>query len=292
MKAVKFLAVASCLSVGVFGFWFVGGASGDRTDGGDFPVLSAIMSGNKMFDRMATRLDLTEAQKSQVKSIVGAEAAADAQTVDRMKQDVKSLRTMADSDTVDQTKLNEVANSTSSTAVDLVVDLARTKSKVYEVLTPEQRSKQQELQAKGLATLKERLANIQGKRGKMLSFVASRLDLTDDQISQAKSILASQRQTARPEIAEIARDLKGVQTLTKNGNFDEKEVRAEAEKAQKPMEDLIVSSIQTRSQLYALLTPDQKEKVDKMEHSFRVKLAERISERFSHQDSSDTQSVI
>ena len=291
MKAVKFLAVASCLSIGVFGFWFVGGASGDRTDG-DFPVLTAIMSGNKMIDRMASRLDLSDAQKQQVQSIVGDEAAADAPTVDQMKQDVTSLRKMADSDTVDQTQLTDVAQSASNTAVDLVVDLARTKSKIYAVLTPEQRAKQKALQAEGMATLKERLANMQSKRGQMLSFVASRLDLSDDQISQAKSILADARQNARPEIAEVAEDLKGVQALTRNGNFDESAVRAEAEKTRQPLEDLIVGSIQTRSQLFALLTPDQQEKVEKMQHSFRAKLAQRIMERFSNQDNSDTQSVI
>jgi Spy/CpxP family protein refolding chaperone len=250
------------------------------------------MSGNKMLDRMATRLDLTDTQKSQVKSIVGSEAAADAPTIDQMKQDVTSLRAMADSDTVDQSKLTDVAQSTSSTAVDLIVDLARTKSRIYTVLTPEQRAKQKDLQAQGLATLKERLAKMQGKQGRLVSFVASRLDLSDDQISQAKSILATRRQNAKPEIAEIAQDLKGIQALTQNGSFDEQAVHAQAEKAQQPIEDLIVGSIQTRSQLFALLTPDQQEKVEKMQHSFRAKLAERIMERFSHQDDSDTQSVI
>jgi Spy/CpxP family protein refolding chaperone len=80
--------------------------------------------------------------------------------------------------------------------------------------------------------------------------------------------------------------------LTRNGNFDESAVRAEADKAQQPIEDLIVGSIQTRSQLFALLTPDQQEKVEKMQHSFRAKLAERIMERFSQQDDSNAQSVI
>jgi len=126
----------------------------------------------------------------------------------------------------------------------------------------------------------------------MLEVVASRLDLSDNQVSQAKTILANQRANARPEVMEIAQDLKGIQTLTQNGMFDESAVRAQAEKAEKPMETLIVGSIQTRSQLFALLTPEQQSKVEKMQHSFRAKIAERIMSRFNGDASQDTGGVI
>jgi len=292
MRRSKVFALVSCAAVGATAFWFV--AAQASTDGPypQFPMLGAIMSGNRMLGAMSAKLNLSDGQKSEIRTIVNTERAKDAPTVDRLKQDSKSLRAMAESNTVDQIQLTAVAHSTSATAIDLVVDLARAKSRIYTVLTPDQRIQAKEMQAKSLTSFRENLSTMQNKQGRMMAFVAARLDLNDDQKSQALAILATERAAIRPNVAEIALDLKGLQPITQSGSFNEPAVRAQAQKAQQPLEALLIDTIQTRSQLYALLTPEQKAKAEMMQKTFRSKLAQRILNRFATPDSANTQSVI
>jgi periplasmic protein CpxP/Spy len=97
----------------------------------------------------------------------------------------------------------------------------------------------------------------------MIGFFADYLDLTDAQQAQAKQILGKERPTAEPLIAQLAQTHQKMRTLEEASTFDEAAVRTLATKQAQTMTELIVQKARIKSELMALLTPDQKAKLVK-----------------------------
>ncbi len=88
------------------------------------------------------------------------------------------------------------------------------------------------------------------------------LDLTDAQKEQVKTLMAAFRTAVEPYRSQ-SRDLsEEMKTATAHGAFDEAQVRAIAEKQAKVNVELAVASEKLRSEIYALLTPEQRAKLE------------------------------
>ncbi|MFZ0946050.1 MAG: Spy/CpxP family protein refolding chaperone [Syntrophobacteraceae bacterium] len=94
------------------------------------------------------KLHITDAQKTQIHAIISEERAKMKPLFEQLKAGHKELRALRESGTFDEAKVRSIAKGQADTIVELIVTKERIKSRVYAVLTPEQRTKAQELREK------------------------------------------------------------------------------------------------------------------------------------------------
>jgi protein CpxP len=99
--------------------------------------------------------------------------------------------------------------------------------------------------------------------GWMLKHMTKQLNLTADQQTQIKGILAEEKTKIKP-ITQQLRQNEQAENANINGNFDETQARAFAGKQAQLMTDLIVEKQRTRSKVYAVLTPEQRQKAQQL----------------------------
>jgi Spy/CpxP family protein refolding chaperone len=105
--------------------------------------------GPGMMDHIAKALDLTAEQQTQVKALFeGMHAAEEARHTKR--DDLrKQLEAATANGQFDETKVRTIANEQAQLMADSMVEHERMKSKIYAILTPEQRTKAEEMHKRG-----------------------------------------------------------------------------------------------------------------------------------------------
>ncbi len=98
-----------------------------------------------------------------------------------------------------------------------------------------------------------------GRHGGMLRHMTRELNLTDAQQTQIKGILQTEKTKIQP-LRQQLRQNQQAENGAVTGNFDETQARAFAGKQTQIMSDLIVEKERTKAQIYAVLTPDQRQK--------------------------------
>ncbi len=100
---------------------------------------------------------------------------------------------------------------------------------------------------------------------RFLGYLAYRLQLTDAQKAEIKSMWQAEKPTAMPLIQQLADGRKQMLALTANGQFDEAKVRALANQQSQTLAQLIVEKTKLESQIYnKVLTPEQRTKAEEM----------------------------
>jgi periplasmic protein CpxP/Spy len=107
-----------------------------------------------------------------------------------------------------------------------------------------------------------------GREGRMLQRMTEQLNLTEAQQAQIKTILQTQKSKTQP-LRQQLRQNRLAQTGAVTGTFDEAQVRSFASKHAQIMTDLTVEKERTKSQIYAVLTPDQRQKAQAMMQQHR-----------------------
>ena len=95
--------------------------------------------------------------------------------------------------------------------------------------------------------------------GWMLAHMTKELNLTPDQQAQIKTVLETQKAKMQP-LRQQLRQNRMAENSNTGGAFNEAQVRAFATKQSQIMTDLTVERARTRSQIFAVLTPDQRTK--------------------------------
>ena len=96
---------------------------------------------------VAHELNLSDAQKSQIKSMWEAERPTVASLVQELASEGKEMDTVTAQGSLDESKVQAIAARQGETIAKLLVEKERLKSKIYtSVLNPEQRTKADELQ--------------------------------------------------------------------------------------------------------------------------------------------------
>jgi protein CpxP len=98
-----------------------------------------------------------------------------------------------------------------------------------------------------------------GRHGGMLRHMTRALNLTVEQQTQIKGILKAERAKTQPLMQQL-RQNQQAESGNVTGNFDETQARAFADKQAQITSDLIVEKQRTQAQVYAVLTPDQRQK--------------------------------
>jgi len=98
----------------------------------------------------------------------------------------------------------------------------------------------------------------------MIEHISRELNLTDAQKTQAKAIFEAQKSTEDARHAKLEDIRKQIDAATANGQFDESVIRPLANQQAALMADEMVDHIRLHSQLFSLLTDEQKTKALEM----------------------------
>lgn len=107
-----------------------------------------------------------------------------------------------------------------------------------------------------------------GEHGMFGQRMAQQLGLTDAQQQQIKSIMETEKPKMQPLMQQLKQERQQMNMLTDSGNFDEAAVRAAASKQAQTETDLAVERARVKSQIFAVLTPDQRTKAQEMQKNF------------------------
>ena len=94
----------------------------------------------------------------------------------------------------------------------------------------------------------------------MVGLMTDYLDLTDAQQAQVKQIVASEKPNVLPLVQQLHQSRQQLRELETSGTFDENKVRAAASQQAQVMTELTVEKAKIHSQIFNILTPEQKTK--------------------------------
>ena len=113
---------------------------------------------------------------------------------------------------------------------------------------------------------------------RMLGFYADYLDLTDAQQAQVKDILAKEKPAVLPLLQQLAQAHQQMSQFEQSGSFEEAKVRALASQQSQTMTELLVQKARIKSELMAVLTPEQKDKMAKLEARRAVRIQKHLQQ--------------
>ena len=134
-------------------------------------VATAQEAGNwgRGFDRLlgirVRALDLTDAQRTQIKDIMTKEKPTIQPLMQQLLKSHKQMRQLESAGTFDETKVRALAREQSQTMTEFMVQKARIKSELMQVLTADQKTKLEAMEARAEAGLERHLARAQGGTG-------------------------------------------------------------------------------------------------------------------------------
>lgn len=99
------------------------------------------MFSDHMVARMTDYLGLSADQQAQVKQIIAREKPATQPLYQQMQQSHQAMRQLIESGNFDEAKAREIATQGSQNMIEMEIQHARIASEIYQVLTPEQRTK-------------------------------------------------------------------------------------------------------------------------------------------------------
>jgi len=92
--------------------------------------------------------------------------------------------------------------------------------------------------------------------------LVSYLELTQSQIVMIQVLVGAEGQRIEPVLTRLSANRQLLVTATKNGTFDEKHIRKLATQQSRLMAELIVATSRFQAEVYSLLTPEQRGKVE------------------------------
>jgi Spy/CpxP family protein refolding chaperone len=112
--------------------------------------------GGPMMGLYADYLDLTDAQRAQMKDIMTKEKPTIKPLMQQMAQSHQQLRQLESAGTFDEAKVRALATQQAQTMTELTVQKARIKSELMQVLTPDQKDKMAKFEARRQARFQKR----------------------------------------------------------------------------------------------------------------------------------------
>ena len=110
------------------------------------------------FHRMLKQLDLTSDQHAQVKAIFGKEKPTLQPLMQQMHQNHAAMRALENAGPFDENKTRALATQNAQTMIEMQVQHARIKSEMIQILTPDQKTKLAEFEAKHESHMQKHMA--------------------------------------------------------------------------------------------------------------------------------------
>jgi Spy/CpxP family protein refolding chaperone len=147
-KLLTGLSVILVASVWMIGSWLFFNSMTARAEGSGPPAFAegecGGHGGHHHHHHLWKKLDLTDAQKKEMFSIRLDEKAKMKPLIQKLKAGREQLRNLPKGQ-FDEAKVRAIAKEQADTITDLIVEKQRMRSKMYAVLTPEQRAKAEQL---------------------------------------------------------------------------------------------------------------------------------------------------
>lgn len=121
------------------------------------PMGAEFGFGDHMLGYFSDVLDLTQAQQDQAKAILEKEKPVIQPLMKQLMQSHKDLSSLEDSGTFDEAKVRALAAQNTQAMTELMVQKARVHAELIQILTPDQKTKLQQLRAKHEARMKEHM---------------------------------------------------------------------------------------------------------------------------------------
>jgi protein CpxP len=121
-----------------------------------------------------------------------------------------------------------------------------------------------------------------GRRGWMLQRMTKELNLTEAQQQQVKTILQTEQGKVKPIMQQLHQN-EHAENAAVSAQFDEAKARDFAQKQAALMTDMMVEKERTKSQIYALLTPEQRQKAQELMQQREQRRTERMQKRHQKQ---------
>ena len=118
-----------------------------------------------------------------------------------------------------------------------------------------------------------------GRGGFMFHRIAKELNLTDEQKTQIKQIMEAEKSKVQPIFESLKENRQKMEALTADGNFDEAKVKQLADEQGSLTSLLIVEKERVKSQIFQILTTEQREKAKALKAKFEEKMKERMKNR-------------
>jgi Spy/CpxP family protein refolding chaperone len=99
-----------------------------------------------------------------------------------------------------------------------------------------------------------------------------------------KAIRQASRESVKPIREQMKANRQKLQTLSESGTFDEAQVQAIASQQGTLSAQMIVEKEKVKSQIFNLLTPEQKTKAAEMKAQFQQKRQERMQKRMERRN--------
>lgn len=113
---------------------------------------------------------------------------------------------------------------------------------------------------------------------RLLQRLGRYLELTEAQKAQIKTILETERPKVQPLVMQAVASHKAITGATADGQFNEAQVRLLAAQQGQNVAALIVEKERVKTQLYQVLTPAQREKLDALRERFETRIREHLLE--------------
>lgn len=143
-----------------------GGFMGPRGGRMGGPMMGGPMAPLAGLRMLTDRLGLTDAQKTQVKSIVESHRAAWKALADRAFQAHQALNAAIDADTVDEGAIRSAAAGVAAVDADMAVARAHARAEIFQVLTPDQQAQAKQLQAQRQQRMDQMRQRMQNRPGR------------------------------------------------------------------------------------------------------------------------------
>ena len=106
-----------------------------------------------------------------------------------------------------------------------------------------------------------------------LGYIAHKLNLSDAQRSQVKSMWQAERPTVASLVQELASESKEMDAATAQGNLDQSKVQAIASRQGDTIAKLLVEKERFKSKIYtAVLNPEQRTKADELQKTWHSRM--------------------
>ncbi len=119
-----------------------------------------------MFDKIAKEFGLSDEQKAQAKQVLDDSKTRTEPLTEAMKAGHESAKDLGKDGTFDEKAVNELATQQSETMKQIIIEKEKTKAALFAILTPEQRTKAEQLRANFEAGFKDKFGKDSEGKGK------------------------------------------------------------------------------------------------------------------------------
>jgi Spy/CpxP family protein refolding chaperone len=234
----------------------------------------------RFVELMTERLNLTDAQKAEIRAILAAERPTVEPLVHQLITAQEELRAAIRARGFNETETRAFVARYTGTVTELIVAKERIAARIYAVLTPEQRARLDELRAGAAAS--QTGGAVSGSfpgTGNLSSFMSgdfsrimSGLNLTSLQQLRLLMIVSSESSVIDPLLQRLSETAGQLRTATVNGQFNEAQVRALAAQQAETLAALGVAVLRFVSKTYEVLTPEQRAQIEALRDTLEMRL--------------------